>query len=262
MDSVTLEETMVYTAAGEIGNGSTVFVGTGLPMLAAYLAKATHAPDVTLLFESGIIDPRPAHLALGVGDFRLMKDASGIRGLHYVLSLLQRGVIDVGFLGAAEVDAYGNINTTVIGGDYRHPGKRLPGSGGANDIASMAKATVIMAQHRPERLVERVQFVTSPGFLGGGDERERAGLVGGGPVMIITDMAVFRFDADTRRAYLSSIHPGVDPADVVAQSGFSFEVPDGIPSTPQPDPTAVEFLRSLDPDGVYLRGSRAKSERS
>jgi glutaconate CoA-transferase subunit B len=262
MDGVTLEETMVYSAAGEIGNGSTVFVGTGLPMLAAYLAKATHAPDVTLLFESGIIDPRPAHLALGVGDFRLMKDASGIRGLYYVLSLLQRGVIDVGFLGAAEVDVHGNINSTLIGGDYGHPAKRLPGSGGANDIASLAKATVIMCQHRPDRLVERVQYITSPGFLGGGDERERAGLTGGGPVMIITDMAVFRFDAETKRAHFSSIHPGVDLAEAVARCGFEIEVHDGIPLTPQPDRTTVELLRSLDPDGVYLRGSRATNEAS
>lgn len=259
MDGVTLEETMVYSAAGEIGNGGTVFVGTGLPMLAAYLAKATHAPDVTLLFESGIIDPRPSHLALGVGDFRLMRDASGIRGLHYVLGLLQRGVIDVGFLGAAEVDQYGNINSTIIGGDYKHPGKRLPGSGGANDIASMAKATVIMAQHKPERLVEKVHYITSPGVLGGGDERKKAGLVGGGPVMLITDMAVFRFDPQTKRAHLASIHSGVDPADVVANAGFAIELHDGIPRTPQPDAATVELLRSLDPDGVYLRG-RAKKE--
>ncbi len=258
MDGVTLEETMVYTAAGEISDGSTVFVGTGLPMLAAYLAKATHAPDVTLLFESGIIDPRPVHMALGVGDFRLMNDASGMRGLHYVLSLLQRGVIDVGFLGAAEVDAFGNINSTVIGGDYAHPGKRLPGSGGANDIASMAKSTVIMAQHRPERLVERVQYVTSPGFLGGGDEREKAGLTGGGPAMIITDMAVFRFHPETKRAYLASIHAGVDPEEVVARSGFALELTDDIPSTLEPDHRTVELLRGLDPDGVYLRGARAK----
>jgi glutaconate CoA-transferase subunit B len=258
MDGVTLEETMVYKAAQEIADGATIFVGTGLPMLAAYLAKATHAPGVTMLFESGIIDPRPKHLALGVGDFRLMNDASGIRGLHYVLSLLQRGVIDVGFLGAAEVDQYGNINTTVIGGDYHHPGKRLPGSGGANDIASSAKATVIMAQHRPERLVERVQYLTSPGFLGGGDERRQVGLSGGGPSMIITDLVVFRFDDTTKKAYVASIHPGVDPAEVVARTGFAVDVSDATPRTPQPDRETVELLRSLDPDGVYLRGSRTK----
>lgn len=262
MDGVSLEETMVYTAAREIGDGTTIFVGTGLPMLAAYLAKATHAPQVTMLFESGVIDPRPQHLALGVGDFRLMQDASGIRGLHYVLSLLQRGVIDVGFLGAAEVDRHGNINSTIIGGSYQHPGKRLPGSGGANDIASSAKATVIMAQHRPERLVERVQYVTSPGFLGGGDQRRRAGLLGGGPLMIITDLAVFRFDTETKGAYVASIHPTVDPTDVVARTGFAVDVSDSTPRTPQPDHATIELLRSLDPDGVYLRDSRAKGGQS
>jgi acyl CoA:acetate/3-ketoacid CoA transferase beta subunit len=250
---VTLEEIMVYTASREIADGSSVFVGTGLPMLAAYLAKATHAPEVSLLFESGILDPTPKHLALGVGDFRLMNTATSIRGLHYVLGLLQRGVIDVGFLGAAEVDAYGNINTTIIGGDYSRPGKRLPGSGGANDIASSARSTVIMSPHRPERLVERVQYVTSPGFLGGGDERERAGLTGAGPRMIITDLAVFRFHPHTRRAFVSSIHPGVDPADVVERAGFRVELADDVPRTPAPGDDAVELLRSMDPAGVYLK---------
>src|SRR5262245_11655447 len=225
--NATLEEIMVYTAATEISDGSSVFVGTGLPMLAAYLAKATHAPEVSLLFESGVLDPTPTHLALGVGDFRLMSGATSIRGLHYALSLLQRGVIDVGFLGAAEVDVYGNINTTVIGGDYLHPSKRLPGSGGANDIASSARSTVVMCPHRAERLVERVQYVTSPGFLGGGDERVRAGLSGGGPSMIITDLAVFRFHPDSRRAFVSSIHPGVEPDAVVERAGFELEVPPG-----------------------------------
>jgi len=251
--NVSLEEIMIYTASKEIAAGDAVFVGTGLPMLAAYLAKATHARDVSLMFESGILDPRPTHLALGVGDFRLMSAATSIRGLHYVLGFLQRGVIDVGFLGAAEVDVHGNINTTIIGGDYLHPGKRLPGSGGANDIASSARSTVIMCPHRPERLVERVQYVTSPGFLGGGDERERAGLIGGGPSMIITDLAVFRFHPETRRALVSSIHPNVDPADVVERAGFAVEVPAGIARTPVPDAGIVDRLRAMDPDGVYLK---------
>lgn len=251
--SVTHEEVMVFTAAGEIADGSAVFVGTGLPMLAAYLAKATHAPEVSLLFESGILDPKPTHLALGVGDFRLMNAATSIRGLHYVLGLLQRGVIDVGFLGAAEVDAYGNINTTIAGGDYRRPAKRLPGSGGANDIASSARSTVIMCPHRPERLVERVQYVTSPGFLGGGDERERAGLSGDGPRLLITDLAVFRFDPVTRRAFVSSVHPGVEPSAVVERAGFDLDLPDDVARTPEPDADAVGLLRAMDPDGVYLK---------
>jgi glutaconate CoA-transferase subunit B len=253
--NVSLEEVMVYAAAREIADGSAIFVGTGLPMLAAYLAKATHAPEVSLMFESGILDPKPTHLALGVGDFRLMNAATSIRGLHYVLGLLQRGVIDVGFLGAAEVDVYGNINTTIIGGDYLHPGKRLPGSGGANDIASSARSSVIMCPHRPERLVERVRYVTSPGFLGGGGERERAGLSGGGPRMIITDLAVFRFAPDTKRAYVSSIHPGVDPATVVERAGFDVVVDEQVARTPVPGDDEVRLLRSMDPDGVYLKRS-------
>jgi acyl CoA:acetate/3-ketoacid CoA transferase beta subunit len=254
--SMTAEETMVCVAAREIADGSAVFVGTGLPMLAAYLARATHAPNVSLLFESGIIDPDPTHLALGVGDFRLMHGATAVRGLHYALGLLQKGSIDMGFLGAAEVDAYGNINSTIIGGTYRTPAKRLPGSGGANDIASSARSTVIMCLHRPERLVERVQYVTSPGFLGGGDERERAGLRPGGPRMIITDLAVFRFHPVTKRAFVASIHPGVDPATVVERAGFRIELAKDVPLTPPPDADTVTLLRGMDPTGVYLRGSK------
>jgi glutaconate CoA-transferase subunit B len=251
--TATPEETMVYAAAREIGDGDTVFVGTGLPMLAAYLARATHAPNVSLLFESGIIDPDPTHLALGVGDFRLMHGATAVRGLHYVLGLLQRGGIDVGFLGAAEVDAFGNINSTIVGGDYRHPEKRLPGSGGANDIASSARSTVIMCLNRPEKLVPRVQYVTSPGFLGGGDERERAGLRSGGPSMIITDLCVFRFDPVTRRAFVASLHEDVDPATVIERTGWEVEVPAGVARTPAPDDRTVERLREMDPMGVYLK---------
>ncbi len=252
--TATTEELMVFAASQEIRDGNTVFVGTGLPMLAAYLARATHAPDVSLLFESGIVDPNPTHLALGVGDFRLMHGATSVRGLHYVLGLLQKGSIDVGFLGAAEVDRHGNINSTIIGGTYRHPGKRLPGSGGANDIASSAKSTVIMCLHRPERLVDRVRYVTSPGFLGGNDEREQSGLRIGGPRMIITDLAVLRFHPVTRDAYISSIHPGVDPATVIARTGFPIEVPSDVARTPAPDDTTIQLLRGMDPGGVYLRG--------
>jgi acyl CoA:acetate/3-ketoacid CoA transferase beta subunit len=251
--TASLEEVMVYAAAQEISDGTTVFVGTGLPMLAAYLAKATHAPSVTLVFESGIVDPSPAHLAMGVGDFRLMHGAVAIRGLTYALGLLQRGVVDLGFLGAAEVDAYGNINSTLVGGSYEHPGKRLPGSGGANDIASSAKATIIMCRHRPERLVERVQYITSPGFLGGPDDRARAGLTGGGPAMIITDLAVLRFDVRTRRAFISSVHPGVDPGDVVAKTGFAVELDPELAQTPTPGGEAVQLLRKMDARGVYIK---------
>ena len=179
--TATTEEIMVYAAAREISDGDSVFVGTGLPMLAAYLARASHAPGVSLLFESGIVDPNPTHLALGVGDFRLMHGATSVRGLHYVLSLLQKGSIDVGFLGAAEVDVHGNINSTIINGDYRHPGKRLPGSGGANDIASSARSTVIMCLNRPERLVKRVRYITSPGFLGGGTSGSDPGFARAAP---------------------------------------------------------------------------------
>lgn len=254
--TATPEEVMVSSAAQEIHDGDTIFVGTGLPMLAAYLARATHAPAVTLLFEAGIIDPDPRHLALGVGDFRLMRGASAVTGLYDVLGLLQKGIVDIGFLGAAEVDTFGNINSTIIGGDYRRPGKRLPGSGGANDIASCAKATIIMCVNRPERLVPRVRYLTSPGYLSGGDSRRHSGLRSGGPRAIITDLAVFRFDPDTGRARVGSIHPGIEPADVIARTGFEVDLPRTIERTAEPDPGSLEILRRMDPSGIYLRGSR------
>ena len=186
-----------------------------------------------------------------------MHGATSVRGLHYVLSLLQKGSIDVGFLGAAEVDVHGNINSTIIGGDYRHPGKRLPGSGGANDIASSARSTVIMCVNRPDRLVRRVRYITSPGFLGGG---RRAGAV----------RAPARWPADDhhgpgrlpvrsdgpRRAFVSSIHPGVEPATVVERTGFDVAVPDGVARTPAPDDRTLALLRAMDPGGVYLRHPR------
>jgi glutaconate CoA-transferase subunit B len=189
-------------------------------MLAAYLARASHAPSVSLLFESGIVDPNPTHLALGVGDFRLMHGATSVRGLYYVLSLLQKGSIDVGFLGAAEVDVHGNINSTIIDGDYRHPGKRLPGSGGANDIASSARSTVIMCVNRPDRLVPRVRH--SPPRVPG--RRRRAGARGAPPRWRADDhhgSGHLPVRPATRRAFVSSIHPGVEPATVVERTGLT-----------------------------------------
>ena len=250
------EEFMVTAAAREIGDGDAIFVGTGLPMVAAYLARATHAPNVTLLFEAGIIDPDPRHLALGVGDFRLMCGASSVAGLYDVLGLLQKGSVDIGFLGAAEVDVFGNINSTIIGGDYHHPSKRLPGSGGANDIASSARSTVVLCLNRPERLVPHVRYVTSPGYLTGGTSRTRSGLRSGGPRAIITDLAVFRFDRATGRAFVGSIHPGVAPRDLIAQTGFEIWVPDDVARTVEPEAETLELLRRMDPSGIYLRGSR------
>lgn len=238
-------------ASREIRDGDRVFVGTGLPLIAGYVAQRRHAPHAVLIFESGIIGASPRHLASGVGDFRLMTGSVMMSGLHYALSLLQRGRIDVGFLGGAQVDRYGNLNSTAIG-DYRRPRVRLPGSGGANDIASLAERVVILMPHEPRRLVERVDYVTSPGFLGGGTAREEAGLVGGGPVRVITDLAVFSFHPLTRAIRLDAVYPGVSLREVQEKAGCPLDLEGPVPDVPPLSEEDVALLRHLDPDGVYL----------
>ena len=252
----TRQELMAVTAAREFTDGATCFIGTGLPMIAAYLAKATHAPNVVLVFESGTIDAQPRELAEAVGDFRLLSGAARWTGLYDALSLLQRGVVDLGFLGAAELDRFGNINTTAIG-PYTRPKVRLPGSGGANDIASMARAFVTIMPHEPHKLVERVQYITTPGFLDGPGARERAGLPGSGPRRVITDLAVFGFDEATKELRLESIHPGVTPEEVRQKTGFPLDVPDDVAITPAPTAEQVRLIREvIDPDGIYIARER------
>ncbi len=244
-------ELMAIVAAHEIRDGDRVFVGTGLPMIATYFAKRRHAPNAVLIFESGIIGASPRHLAPGVGDFRLMPGSVMMSGLYYALSLLQRGCIDIGFLGGAQVDRYGNLNSTVIG-DYGRPKVRLPGSGGANDIASLAKRVVIIMPHEPRRLVERVDYLTSPGFLGGGAAREQAGLSGGGPVRVITDLAVFSFDPGARAIRLDAVFPGVSIEEVRSRAGFQIEPAQRVAEVPPPSVEDTTLIRELDPEGVYM----------
>lgn len=247
----TREELMATSAAREIADRDAVFVGTGLPMVASYLAKRTHAPNAYLIFESGILDSQPLDLAPGVGDFRLMHGATRMVGLAYSMSLLQRGVVDIGFLGAAEVDPYGNLNSTVIG-DYFHPKVRLPGSGGAHDIASLAQRTIIIIKHQRRKFVAKLSYLTSPGFLAGNNAREQQQLIRGGPHHVISDLAVLGFDPQTKRMMICSLHPGVTLEEVLDNTGFDLIVPDSIPITEAPDPITVQILHDIDPKGMYL----------
>lgn len=242
---------MVTAAAAEFRNSDTAFIGTGLPMVAAYLAQATHAPDVTLVFESGIIDPAPLELATGVGEYRLAHGATAIRGTRAALTLLQQGRIDLGFLGAAEVDAFGNINTTVIGA-YNRPRVRLPGSGGANDIASMAQRTVLIARVGRRRFVERLEYLTTPGHLDGPGARLRAGLPGGGPVRVITDMGVLGFAPDSLRLRPEVLWPGVTIEALQAEIGFVLEPNVEVTTATVPSPETLALLRRIDPTGIYV----------
>lgn len=243
---------MAVAAAAEIRDSEVAIIGTGLPMIASYLAKRTHAPSASLFFESGIIDAFPRDLATGVGDFRLMSNCVKAAGLYYALSLLQGGRVDLGFLGAAEVDQYGNINSTVIG-TYIKPQVRLPGSGGANDIASLAKRVVIIVPHQLRKFPEHVQYITTPGHLDGAGARERAGLRGAGPVRVVTDLAVMGFDDETKRMKLRSLHPGVSLDQVRENTGFELLITEPIEETPVPTSEQLRLLREeIDPNGIYI----------
>jgi glutaconate CoA-transferase subunit B len=249
----TLTELMAVTAAREIRDGEVVFAGTGLPMLGVMLAQLTHAPNCTIIFEAGSMAGQLAHLPMSVGDPRTLRGAATAAGLNEVFNfVLQAGRVDVGFLSGAQVDRFGNINSTSIGSDPRHPTVRFSGSGGACDIACLAKRTIIIAKHEKRRFPERVDYVTSPGWLQGGDSRSRAGLIRGGPSVVVTTMAVLRFRPDTKIAYLASYHPGLTPVAVVAETEFALDVV-GATETPPPTSEELRILREqVDPEKIFL----------
>jgi glutaconate CoA-transferase, subunit B len=238
----------VVAGARELHDGEVAVVGLGIPLLAAALAQRTHAPTLKALNELGVADPRPVEPGVGNADARLWLGAAFFGSFIDIMgTCLHRGVVDVGFLGALEVDQYGNSNTTEIpnpDGSVR----RLNGSGGANDMASNAKRTIIIARHEARKLVPRVSHLTSPGFLDGGRSREEAGLPGGGPWRVLTDKAVLGFDAEV----LVSIHPGVTHDDLRASTGFDLEVPPDCAVTVAPTEEEIRLIREeLDPQRLY-----------
>ena len=250
--SFSKDEIMTVATSRYINEGDTVFIGTGLPMVAAYLAKATHAPNVALMFESGVLDPRPRSIAKAVGDPRLISTARRVSGMLDSLLMLQGGRVDLGVLGCAQVDKFGNINTTAIG-SYAKPSTRLPGSGGANDIASCAKNHLIVTRHNRRTFVETVDYLTTPGHLSGPGAREKAGLPGAGPVGVVTDLGVFGFDAQTCEMVVESVHPGVSLDDVRAATSFELTVRPDLGETTAPTAHELDILRTrIDPEGVYL----------
>lgn len=244
-------ELMAVAGARELKNGEVVAVGLGLPVVATFLAKRTHAPDITMLFELGVIDPEPVHAGVGLADPRVWYRAKILSSFVDMLgTILHKGLVDVGFLGGLETDAYGNLNTTLLGdpkGKFRH----FVGSGGANDIASNSKRTVIIIRHEARKLKEAVSFITSPGYLQGGESRAQAGLRGG-PARVITDKAIFGFDPVSKRMRIESIHPGNTLEDVVANLGFTPVVPEQIATTPPPTAEQIRLIREeIDPAGMY-----------
>jgi glutaconate CoA-transferase subunit B len=250
----TLTELMAVAAAREIRDGEVVFAGTGLPMLGAMLAQLTHAPDCCIIFEAGTVASRLAHLPMSVGDPRAMHGAAVAAGLSEVFTfVLQAGRVDVGFLSGAQIDRYGNINSTAIGADPLHPQVRFAGSGGSCDIACLACRTVIIAKHEKRRFPEKVDYITSPGWLAGGDSRQKAGLVRGGPSVVVTTMGVMRFRSMTREMYLESYHPGLSAEAVSSETGFPLDIKEAV-ETPLPTQGELHILREIvDPERIFLK---------
>lgn len=249
--SWTAAELLTIHAARALANGQVVFAGVGIPLLAATLAQMTHAPTLTILFEGGIIGPtiEPGRLPPTTNEQRAARRANMLLPITDVLLLLQRGYVDYGFMGGAQIDQYGNLNSSFIG-DPARPKVRLPGTGGGNDIASLSKMLVAM-KHEKRRFVERVDFVSSPGFLDGGESRARSGLVTGGVLRVITDLGLLGFDPESRRMRLEALHPGVTTEQVQAETGFPLLTAPRLERTEPPTGAELAALRRLDPGKVF-----------
>ena len=248
-------ELMVAAAAREIRDGEVVFVGMRLPLLAFCLARSTHAPTAVGLFENGVVRDSPA-LAFLV----TMSDGPNVTGavwcteMREVMGLMQAGRVTLGFIGGAQVDRFGNLNTTYVG--PRERALRLPGSGGAPDIACLARRHVVIMAHERRRFVERVDYVTSPGHGEGGDWRARTGLPGGGPAAVITTLGLFRFDPVTREMVLASVHPGVTEEEVQAETGWRLRSVAPVVETAPPSADELAMIRRFDPEGFWTGARR------
>ena len=249
----TANELLAVMGARALQDGTTVFAGVGAPMLAATLAQRMHAPGLTVVVEGGVVGPtwKPGELPISTNEMRAAYRAQMLPGITDVFLLAQRGFLDVGFIGGAQIDQYGNLNTSAIGG-YDKPTVRLPGSGGANDIISLCREVMILTVHEKRRFTERVDFVTSPGYLDGGDSRRKSGLLFGGVSRMVTTLGVFDFEPQTRRMRLLALHPGVSVADVHANTGFEVLVSDALTTTAPPTDKELEILRMLDPKRQFI----------
>jgi glutaconate CoA-transferase subunit B len=249
----TASELMTINAARLLRNGDVVFVGVGLPNLACNLARRTHAPELYMIYEAGVIGARPNRLPLSIGDPTLVSGAAAVCSMYDIFTLyLQRGNVDVGFLGGAQIDRFGNINATVIG-DYDHPKVRLPGSGGSMEIAAWANRCYIITPHQKRRFPERVDFHTSAGFLRGQGERRAAGVRGSGPQAVVTNLGILEPDA-SGELVLTALHPGASVEAARDNTGWSLQVAAELRETLPPSNEELRILREeLDPQGIYLR---------
>ncbi len=248
----TAAELLTILSARELKNGQVVFAGVGIPLLAATLAQRLNCPSLTILFEGGVIGAliEPGKLPPSTNDQRCTMRANMVLGSAEVLLLLQRGYVDVGFMGGAQIDQYGNLNSSLIG-DPARPKTRLPGTGGGNDIASLTQMIVAM-KHEKRRFVEHVDFITSPGFLRGGTTRHDSGLVTGGMHRVVSDLAVFDFDEKDRRMRVIALNPGVTREQVQDNTGFKLKFADDLGITGPPTDQELKELRELDPERLYI----------
>jgi glutaconate CoA-transferase subunit B len=242
MNDYTSSELMTVNAARLLRDGDTVFVGVGLPNLACNLAMRTHAPHLRMIYEAGVIGARPSRLPLSIGDPTLVSGAAAVCSMYDIFTLyLQRGNVDVGFLGGAQIDRFGNINATVIG-DYQKPKTRLPGSGGSMEIAAWASRCYIITPHQKRRFPERVDFCTSAGFLDGSGGREAAGLTGKGPQAVVTDLGILEPD-QTGELVLAAIHPGASAIQARENTGWELKIAASLRETLPPTPEELRILR-------------------
>ena len=247
-------ELMICVASRYLEDSTTVVVGTGAPCAAAMLAQKTHAPNLTLMFEAGGVGPQLPRMPISVGDSRTFYRGIMATSMNDVMETCQRGMVDYTFLGGAQIDPFGNLNSTQIGDNYERPRVRLPGSGGANDLGSFCWRILVVTLHDRRRFAEQLDFVTTPGYLTGPGAREAAGLPeGSGPYKVITNLAVLGFHADTCRMQVESLHPGVELSDVQSNTGFPLLLNDPLESTAPPTADELSLLREqVDPDRTII----------
>jgi len=251
--TVTANELLAVMGARALKDDTTVFAGVGAPLMAAALAQRTHAPTLTMVIEGGIVGPafKPGELPISTNEMRTAYRAQMLPGITDAFLLAQRGFLDVGFIGGAQIDRFGNLNTSAIGG-YDRPAVRLPGTGGANDIISLCREVMILTVHEKRRFSERVDFVTSPGYLTGGDARRDSGLLFGGVSRMVTTLGVFDFEPESRRMRLIALHRGATVDDVQANTGFEVLVSNDLHTTEPPTDKELTLLRTLDPKRQFI----------
>jgi glutaconate CoA-transferase subunit B len=251
-ENYSASEMMIAVAARMLKGARTVFVGVGLPNIACNLARVTVAPDMEMIYESGVYGARPERLPLSIGDPTLVSGAVSVVSMADLFGLyLQRGLVEIALLGGAQIDKYGNLNSSVIG-DYNKPKTRLPGSGGACEIATNAQRTFMIMRLKRRAFVEKLDFITSPGHLSGGDSRSRLGLPGKGPEIVITDRAILNFDNAEREMQLSALYPGISETDVRAETGWKLCRAAQLEQVSPPSVQELRLIREeLDPSGMY-----------